>query len=336
MCVKRPFFNGLLALFFLPSPPEEEPIEKSFRTLPSAEIQDFHSDTLHALRRAKAMQLALRELSDGSNPAPKKIFRDLMLHEGSAIGHAVTTVRNYMGVSLQEQRHWRSGRATVERWRNIVQDVGVFVFKRSMKQRTISGFSLSDSEFPVIYLNNSTSVGRQLFSIFHELAHVLLNVSGITKSDTYYIGQLAGKYRRIEVFCNAFAAEFLVPSTEFAASAGVDFHDDTSVKRLADSFGVSREVILRRALDFHLVDQQLYRQKAQEWAEQARATRSAEGGGEYYATQVAYLGSRFLDLAFRRYHQGRCSREELAEYLNVKARSLDGIEHLVIGQPESQ
>ena len=40
------------------------------------------------------------------------------------------------------------------------------------------GFCLQDDEFPIIYLNNSAAKSRQIFSLFHELAHLLLRTSG--------------------------------------------------------------------------------------------------------------------------------------------------------------
>ena len=61
---KRP-----LAIFFFPEVPEEKTPAKEFRTLPQFEIEKFAPDTLYALREARAMQLSLRDLTDGTNPA---------------------------------------------------------------------------------------------------------------------------------------------------------------------------------------------------------------------------------------------------------------------------
>lgn len=50
------------------------------------------------------------------------------------------------------------------------------------------------------------------------------------------------------------------------------------------------------------------------------------GRRDYNNTRVVYLGYRFLELAFSKYHQGGCSIEELAEHLNVKVKNLPGLE----------
>ncbi len=55
------------------------------------------------------------------------------------------------------------------------------------------------------------------------------------------------------------------------------------------------------------------------------------GGGDYYNTRAIYLGYRFLELAFGKYHQGGCSIEELAGHLNVKVKNLPGLEDRLLG-----
>ena len=55
------------------------------------------------------------------------------------------------------------------------------------------------------------------------------------------------------------------------------------------------------------------------------------GGGNYYNTRAVYLGYRFLELAFSRYHQGECSIEELAGHLDVKVKNLPGLEDRLLG-----
>ncbi len=50
------------------------------------------------------------------------------------------------------------------------------------------------------------------------------------------------------------------------------------------------------------------------------------GGGNYYSTQVSYLGKQYLDLAFGKYYQNQISVGQLADYLNVRVSSISGLE----------
>jgi Zn-dependent peptidase ImmA (M78 family) len=321
-----------IALFFFPEPPDETEPLKSFRTLPQNELQALSSDTRLALRQARAMQLALYELTGSHNTASNSIFRELRLREKSNVNQAANNIRNYLGVPLHEQLAWKDSRHALNNWREAVQNAGIFVFKRSFKQKDISGFCLLDEEFPVIYLNNSVSQTRQIFSLFHELAHILFGVNGVTKNDDAYISALTGRYKRIERFCNEFAAGFLVPHEDFSSFVQSDFYDDSVVEQLARRYSVSREVILRIALESRLVDSAHYERKAQEWARQANQRHKTSGGGNYYLTQATYLGDKYINLAFGRYYQGNITMEQLADYLNIKVKNIARFEPLVVGR----
>ncbi|HEY44939.1 MAG TPA: ImmA/IrrE family metallo-endopeptidase [Anaerolineae bacterium] len=328
---KRP-----IAVFFFPEPPEEPDPRQSFRTLPDFEIDSLLPDTRHALREARAMQLNLYELLDGINPSERIIFRDLQFAVGRDASSEAKIARDYLGIALGDQFSWRSTSIALDAWRDAVQNVGVFVFKRAFKQKDVSGFCLVDDEFPVIYLNNSTARTRQIFSLFHELAHVLLRTNGVTKIDDRYIASLYGEPRAIELFCNRFAAEFLVPSDDFDLRIQLNQPIDQLVDELSGAYNVSREVILRKLLERGIIDQPYYEAKVTEWLEDYYARKSKRpGGGNYYATQATYLGGRFLSLAFAKYYEGGCSLQQLADYLNVKAKSVEGLEQYSLTRASS-
>ena len=320
---KRP-----LAVFFLPEPPLEQKVKQEFRTLPDSDLDELTADTRYQLRLAHAHQISLRELNDGVNPAEHKIFRDIPLSENAAVLPAASAVREYLGISLATQSRWGSSEQALKVWRNAVEAAGIFVFKHPFKQRTISGFSLVDDEFPVIYLNNSAAKTRQTFSLFHELAHLLLHGNSISMFDDRYIEQLPPPQRRIEQFCNAFAAEVLMPSDDFIAQlAAVGRIDDQSVQKLADRYRVSREAVLRRILDRGMVAQAYYEAKVRQWAEEAE---DGASGGTYYANQSTYLGDRYLQLVFSKHYQGGLTLEQVADYLGVKSKSVAGLEELML------
>ncbi len=320
---KRP-----LAVFFLPGPPAEISVKKEFRSLPEFELDQLAADTRYQVRIAHAYQISLRELNDGVNPVARKIFKDVRLTDTTNVNKAADSIRKYLGISLKAQSGWKTSDEALKVWRNAVEEVGIYVFKHSFKQKSISGFCLADDEFPVIYLNNSTAKTRQIFSLFHELAHLLLRVNAISKFDRAYVDQLPQKERRIEQFCNALAAEFLVPSEDFSAQLRlVRQINDQAIAALALRYHVSREAILRRMLDRGLVEAAYYETKAKQWAEEFE---SAGEGGDYYATQSIYLGDRYLRLVFGKHYQGRLSLEQVAEYLGVRTKSVAGLEAIML------
>ena len=96
-------------------------------------------------------------------------------------------------------------------------------------------------------------------------------------------------------------------------------YDDITIEELAGYYKVSRPVILLKLVNRGVFTSEDYRQKTAQWTEEyesrleGRVGGESSGGGNYYNTYAVYLGYRFMELAFSRYHQGQCSIEELAE-----------------------
>jgi Zn-dependent peptidase ImmA (M78 family)/transcriptional regulator with XRE-family HTH domain len=211
---KRP-----LAAFFLPEPPQEKGPESDFRTLPEEDLQMLLPDTYLKIRQARAYQAVLRELFSDVSPSSNPIWRAIELSENASVEKQAARLRTLLGISLEEQGKWSNDDLALKQWRFAVESGGVFVFKNALAQKSISSFCLSDEQFPIIYLNNSTTKTRQIFSLFHELAHILLRMNGLSKSGENYIEELPKREQKIEKFCNALAAEILIPAADFARRA---------------------------------------------------------------------------------------------------------------------
>lgn len=319
---KRP-----LALFFFPEPPQEETPKQSFRTLPDYAIDRLPERIRFLIRRARVMQLNLAELYDNANPALQHIVRDRSFDPGVSAVRMATTVRDYLGIDLARQSRWKNSEEALRVWRDALEEHGVFVFKDAFRVDSFSGFCLYDEQFPIIYVNNSKPKDRQIFTLFHELAHLLFRTGGIDTRLDDYLDFLEGDSRRIEVLCNRFTGEFLVPTRDFEPRIRGITIDDESIQQLSDRYHVSREVILRKLLDRKLVDEALYREKVRDWTQSAKT--SSGKGGDYYKIMGTYLGARYLGTAFSRYYQNRISVEQLADYLGVKVKNVPGMESVL-------
>jgi len=325
---KRP-----IALFFFPEPPDEVDPEHSFRTLPAFEIDDLSADTRFKVRQARALQLSLSELHGGVNPAPNKIHVDLRVGPDASPASVAGRAREYLGIDLDTQRRWRTATEALKSWRDSVEECGIYVFKNTFKQKDVSGFCLYDREFPLIYVNNSTAMTRQMFTILHELGHVLVGTGGVTKRNDSYIASLGDDDRRIEIFCNRFAAECLLPILEVRRAFARAEITDEEIGRVANAYKVSRHVVLTRLVELRAISQTFYDTKTAEWNAEYEAQHGDKDGGNYYLTQASYLGERYLRLAFGKYYDGQISIEQLADYLNVKVSSVAGLEQAALHTP---
>lgn len=315
-------FKIPVAVFFFPKPPAVPPIEQSFRTLTAADFAAIPRTVRLFLRRGQAMQLNLSELNDAKNPAGRVISRDLKPSTSTSLDKIAAQVREYLGVSIDEQASWKSVDEALEKWREVfATKAGVYVFKDAFRAPSYFGFCLYDDEFPVIYINNSSAKSRQIFTMFHELGHLLFHTSGIDMLDDHFIEHLADAEQKIEIICNGLAARVLVPDEVLDRMLAGAKIGRPLAAQLAGYFSVSREVIYRKFLDRGLIDAAEYGAAAKEWAAQLKG-KDDESSGNYYNSQRAYLGQRYIDLAFTRYYQHRFDRGQLAEYLNLKPKNL--------------
>ena len=327
---KRP-----LALFFFPEPPEEETPQESFRTLPQEEIDLLEPRLLYLLRQAKVMQENLKELFNGENPAKKQLCSDITIQSSDTISEVAKTVREYLGIGLDEQYALTTNDKALKYWRSVLEKHGVFIFKDAFKEEECSGFCLYDDVFPIIYLNNSQAKIRQIFTLFHELAHLLFKTGGIDLRHDDFIQRMKGANKRIEVFCNKFAGEFLVPTVDIKPQ--IDNHkiDDNLIIRLAKKYSVSREVILRKCLDLNRITKTFYEEKVKEWNEERLARGNSGPGGDYYNNKGVYLGAYYIETAFGKYYQGAISKTQLADYLGIKETHVNTFEKYVLHGGES-
>lgn len=321
---KRP-----LAIFFFPEPPEEITAKQSFRTLPEYEINNMPPKMRILLRRAQAYQFNLHEIYDNTNPESKQITQDLSFELNDSIVKMGEIVREYLSITVEEQKSFGSPENAFKEWRKRLEKFGIFIFKDAFQVNDFSGFCLYDEKFPVIYVNNSKPHTRQIFTLFHELAHILFKTGGVDTHIEDYIEYLEGEDQQIEIICNKFAGEFLVPKKDFDQKiVGVDINEE-NISLLANFYNVSREVILRKFLDLGKISHSYYSQKVELWKLKSRLDKTTGSGGNYYFTKGAYLGSKYIEKVFSQYYQDQITTERLADYLGVKVKNIAGVESLL-------
>lgn len=324
---KRP-----VAVFFFDEPPEEEGPREVFRTLPDFVFDNLAPDSYYALRQAQSFQESVRELSGGVNAATPPIFRALHANPKLTGAKALAdSARQHLGIDVDEQARWSGVDNALKRWREAVQEAGVYVFKRSFTQPDVVGFSLLDPEFPVIILNNGHAKSRQIFTLFHELAHLLIGVTDATLEASLSPPTEQNGYWAVERYCNSFAGHFLMPPDAFAIASGNKRVDIELLSDIAKHFLVSREVVARRFLDQGRISSRRYRELAETFNadyEKTRSKTSKSGGPTHYTTKAAYLGDAYLNLAFSAFHSGRTTYDQVAAHLNERPKNIPGLEEI--------
>ena len=89
-------------------------------------------------------------------------------------------------------------------WRGWLESENIAVLKIKMPVEDARGFSLTDGEPYVIVVNSADADRARLFTLFHEYAHILLNMPVVCNQGD---GDL-DEYAEIEQWCNHFPGEF--------------------------------------------------------------------------------------------------------------------------------
>ncbi len=114
----------------------------------------------------------------------------------------------------------------------------------------IAGASITDRRFPFIFVNRDQPVTRALFTLAHELAHVL---SGEGESALTLDVNLTA-HTNPERFANAFAASLLMPKARIDAIIAEAGRGATALARMVSEFGVSFESLVYRLHNLNVIN----------------------------------------------------------------------------------
>ena len=161
---------------------------------------------------------------------------------------------------------------------------------RRLDPAEFRGFALCDPLAPLVFVNGADTKAAQMFTLAHELAHLWLGASALSNNEA---APRPGA-RREEAWCNAVAAELLVPLAALRAELRDAEALPQALARLARAFKVSTLVILRRLLDANWLDRGRFDAAwAQESARLRTLAQRGSDGGDFYRTTLSRVSRRF-------------------------------------------
>lgn len=318
-------FRKPSAVFFFPEPPQLPPIKGDLRTLPDEVVNSFSKQIIIQFEKAKVYQLSLQELyGDRSSIIEQRGFFPKELNQ------LCTFFREQLQFPISAQKARKSTKVVFEIFRERLYDLGIYVFKDAFRDNSISGLCLNDDHYPVILINNSMSFARQIFTLFHELYHLISDTSGaeIIRDDFYVT--LDSQQSEVERACDSFANAFLVPIDDFAIELKKKPVDEVRIEELADLYSVSKEAIMYKLYKMGRMSPDDYNDLKEFFYGDAirnGANKKIESkGGNHYYTQLSYLGQRYTGDVFRQYFSGKIDAVRASEMLQSKVDHLPSLE----------
>ena len=313
---KRP-----LSAFLLLAPPREIPFPEDFRTLPSQEKQPLKPKTFLVIRKARRFQYSAIELIKELGGESKKLLIKANLSDDPE--KLAEKVRTEFGIKEFPRHIYFPKEAALDMWVKVLENNGILVFQISITMnKEIRGFSLVDEDIPVIVLKRSDETSAKIFTLFHELAHLLLRQGGICDLEESNISH--------EKFCNHFAGAFLVQKDKLLNHPTVKANVNTTgwsenvLKEIAWDFKVSKEVILRRLWILGLTNKEYYLNKHEEWKSKYKE-RLGRGKKNEIKICLQERGKKYISMAFDAYEHKKIDGIRLADYLGVTSDKISKI-----------
>jgi Zn-dependent peptidase ImmA (M78 family)/transcriptional regulator with XRE-family HTH domain len=304
---------------FLNHPPADQLPIPDLRTVgdqgvpqPSAELLDLVKQTMQ--QQAWYREYLLKELAD---PCPVVGICAI----GDTVDAVVANMRNRLGVGLFPNRGNSDDyyRDLIDR----IEALGIMVMRRSylgsttrrLRVEEFRGLAIADRYAPVIFVNHADAPGPRLFTLIHELCHIWLGITGVSDTDEQ-------SYRESERFCNAVAAEFLVPEVELGRQWRDTDDWEQLVAVIAEHFRVSKWVIARRVMTLGFISNALYRsyiaRQVTEWKQREKSS----GGPSYYVVKNSQISVRFSKAVLSQAFNGHLMMREAGQLLDVKPANI--------------
>lgn len=341
----QPTYNQLLAIskklriplgfLFLNDPPNEQLPLMNFRTIDSTEFTGPSReliDTVHDMELIQDwMSNYLRR--EGYEPWDRysmRVFDKLRLAKA---------VRDKLAISDDWYRNSTDAGTSFKYLRKKMEEMQILVMQngvvganthRALNLQEFRAFTLMDKYAPLIFINGTDSINGKLFSLLHEFVHVVLGKNSLFNDfgNNFYISKL-------EIICNAVAAEVLAPDKEFIVEWNKRAGDKETeiIRGLARIFNCGEMVIARKALDNHKISSDFYAKfSGMVKAVFIKQKEKKSKGGDYYRTVETRLDKRFLRLIANDVKAGHTRPMDAYRLTNTTIKTFDAVMQKVFGE----
>jgi len=312
--------------FFLTEPPELDSMSTEFRTI-NNKLPDMSKnarDTITAMDLRRSWMSDYRK-SLGWNKL--EIIEKYQSHKLDNILQDAVLIKELL--ALEEDWYARlKSRADAFRFlRQVVEDQGILVMQngvvgsnthRKLDIEEFRAFMLYDDIAPIIFINNNDSVGGKIFSLVHELIHVLRG-----EENLFVPRDLFSKGKN-ERFVNRLTAEVLIPKNYLERMWNPQKDLTAQIQEHANILKVSTVALAIKAKELDCISQQLLDDIVAE--AELHFEHKAGEGGDYYRTFHARISPTFTSAIVRSAEAGEIPYTEAYRLLDLgKGKTYDAI-----------
>ena len=250
-------------------------------------------------------------------------------------------VRSWLGIRTEAQRNF--GKESFPMWRKAIEQKHIYIFLTrkfshwSKIDQEIRGMAIYHDTLPVIIINDSDHYRAQLFTLIHELGHLLRKETALDTGEHHKKNPLEE-----ETFCNRLAANVLMEPRAFRASVRKYIHRPEEVaanpeilKKVAAEFGISQATAAIQMLQLGLIENSIYEKLQRRWRDETEARKKllqeSPGGPIRNVPQetLKQYGEPYLRSVYQAYYDKKLTLNKLCNLLSLSktahARQLGGL-----------
>ena len=308
---------------YLSEPPDDSLPIADFRTRTGVSPQRPSPNLLDTVYQMQLRQAWMREeMISQEDTSLEFIGASSLDSSPSQVAAAMSDALQLSGGWAAVEGSWTNALQTL---RDHIESAGVLVVfngvvgnntRRKLDVEEFQGFALVDEYAPLIFVNNSDYKTAQIFTLAHELSHIFVGESGLSK-----LQDLSPADHTVEEICNKIAAEFLVPIEDLHERWNTARESSDPYHNLAKHYKVSTVVAARRVLDSELITREAffeyyYENRAKNWGGTQQSDKGR--GGNFWNNQLWRVGARFGSAVSRAVMEGRVSYTDAYRLTGLK------------------
>jgi Zn-dependent peptidase ImmA (M78 family) len=311
-----------IGYLLLDRPPEEQLPIADYRTRGDVGVERPSADLLDTIFVCQLRQGWYRDFAEAEGDESLPFVGSLTIK--APVAEAAVTMRKQLRFEISERgANWTEAlRTLVDR----AEENGIIVMlnsivgsdtHRKLNPDEFGGFALADDLAPLVFVNAADTRAAQIFTLAHELAHLWIGESALSKITILGPPDLA-----VERWCNRVAAEFLVPLAEVKDRFDPQKPLTDELERLAKVFKTSTLVVLGRINDAGYIDPNRYRDiYADELARIRKIIEDRDTGtrsGNFFNTLPLRVSRRFAQALVASTIEGQTSHRDALRMLGFR------------------
>ena len=320
------------AYFYLPNTPQKtKRLDKiDYRTFGNVGVSFMSRELRWLLRDIEDRRDTMMDLYAENDLQPYPLIKKT--DKSTPVLEIAKKIRELLQLNNKVQSKFRNSNTALHYCISKLEEKDFLVFQATkIEPLEMRGLSIAYDSFPIIVINRKDEYSARLFTLVHELVHILTKTSGICND----IGQNQVSQKDIELLCNKVAGCVLVPEEDlrqnkyFLHLQQTSFNDNDIIA-LSRDFGVSKEVIINRLWSLDVISQILYFETLKRYTDEYlsyKKNKKQSGFVQPAIDKGTQVGKLFARTVLSAYHADKITPREASNYLlGLKIHHFDKVE----------